>query len=108
MTKKFDTQNWSREAYILIGREDLAHQLDVDNRSMSSTVDIHSNLHPNLLLYEETDANSKRKSLFIENEVTYLRFHKDLRLKEVKKLLSSSQIVAIKTGTSGTLFMYSG
>jgi hypothetical protein len=40
--------------------------------------------------------NNNRKPLLIESDITYLRFHRDLRLKEVKKMLSSSQPFNLK------------
>jgi anaphase-promoting complex subunit 1 len=81
----------SKEAYILIGREDIAFQMEGDVRTTPLSLTVQSPSHKHHLV--EKDASLDGTEL--DNEITFLRFSKDLRLQEVRKLLTSGVPVVI-------------
>ncbi|KAL5734362.1 hypothetical protein ACOSP7_032223 [Xanthoceras sorbifolium] len=117
--------DWPAAAYILLGREDLAlsclarsskskeleTQINVNLISMSTPYMLH--LHPVTVTSTVSDTNGSDSTKFedtdsvdgsmtdgmehIFNSSTQLRYGRDLRLNEVRRLLCSSRPVAIQT-----------
>ncbi|KAK1572161.1 hypothetical protein Q3G72_028403 [Acer saccharum] len=120
--------DWPAAAYILLGREDLAlsclahsckskeleTQINVNLTSMSTPYMLH--LHPVTVTstvsdtdglestkFEDTDSVDRSMTDGMEhifNSSTQLRYGRDLRLNEVRRLLCSSRLVAIQTSAN--------
>ncbi|KAG8651462.1 hypothetical protein MANES_07G131200v8 [Manihot esculenta] len=120
--------DWSAAAYVLLGREDLAlshlththkskeleTQSNVNLISMSSPYMLH--LHPVTIPSSVSDTTGLESSKFedtdsaegpmmdgmehILNSSTQLRYGRDLRLNEVRRLLCSARPVAIQTSVN--------
>ncbi|KAK9061061.1 hypothetical protein SSX86_018241 [Deinandra increscens subsp. villosa] len=119
--------DWPASAYVLLGREDLSlshskkltehsSSNNVTSVSMSTPYTLH--LHPVTIPSSVTDVNdsddSKREDTdsvdestidgmeHIFNSTTQLRYGRDLRLNEVRRLLCSARPVAIQTPANPT------
>ncbi|KAI9156178.1 hypothetical protein LWI28_001768 [Acer negundo] len=120
--------DWPAAAYILLGREDLAlsclahsckskeleTQINVNLTSMSTPYMLH--LHPVTVTSTVSDTDGSESTKFedtdsvdrsmtdgmehIFNSSTQLRYGRDLRLNEVRRLLCSSRLVAIQTSAN--------
>ena len=81
---------WPVPAYMLIGREDLAAQTRgdgaTDELSQSSWQQVSNNQQP-----QPTGTSDDDDGTYIASELTSLRFGSDLRLGEVRRILSSSK-----------------
>ncbi|KAI8824175.1 uncharacterized protein EV422DRAFT_309840 [Fimicolochytrium jonesii] len=85
--------DWSVDAYLLIGREDLATQVEQLSKPLSADFSMSEEL--------PEDTSSKADAPFdgtesAQTEVCKLRFNKDRRVDEVRKLLQSSRPILAK------------
>ncbi|RUS33938.1 hypothetical protein BC938DRAFT_483181 [Jimgerdemannia flammicorona] len=95
--------NWPGEAYVLIGREDLAEQILGTPMPVLNVGSLdESKLPKDIQTIAQADqsadvANSKEDGTeIIMSEVTDLRFGMDLRIEEVQRLLQSAKPVKLR------------
>ncbi|RAL51299.1 hypothetical protein DM860_010801 [Cuscuta australis] len=121
--------NWPPAAYVLIGREDLAlPKLKYPSKSGELEDDVNANListctpyvlhlHPVMITSVSDSIDSERSKLedadslegyindgmdHLFNSSTLLRYGRDLRLNEVRRLLCSARPVAVQTPVNPT------
>lgn len=86
-------------SYLLMQREDIAKQMieiqEIDsNLQVKSLTSSYSNINQNQNSLEPIQENVKNE-FGLEHETSFMRFNRDLRLKEIMRVLSSWNLVSI-------------
>ena len=83
-------RTWPAEAYCLVGREDLAAQVNNPSIQIKPILAPSKTMSDTAREYAITEASSEDNSSLLRNPVCAIRFGKDHRLVEVQRLLDSS------------------